>query len=77
MKVLTADLEENRERFLREQRAMGLLTGHPNIVGVLQVGETAERLSIPGDAVPPAGFAGRAHPPTRSSCRWTRGCGSG
>ena len=41
VKVLTAELEENRERFLREQRAMGRLTGHPNIVGVLQVGETA------------------------------------
>ena len=39
VKVLTADLAENRERFLREQRAMGRLTGHPNIVGVLQVGE--------------------------------------
>ena len=25
---------------MREQRAMGRLTGHPNIVGVLQVGET-------------------------------------
>jgi non-specific serine/threonine protein kinase len=40
IKVLTADLDANRERFLREQRAMGRLTGHPNIVGVLQVGET-------------------------------------
>jgi len=40
VKVLTAHLEENRERFVREQRAMGRLTGHPNIVGVLQVGET-------------------------------------
>jgi serine/threonine-protein kinase PknK len=40
VKVLTAELDENRERFLREQRAMGRLTGHPNIVGVLQVGET-------------------------------------
>ena len=40
VKVVTADLDENRERFLREQRAMGRLTGHPNIVGVLQVGET-------------------------------------
>jgi non-specific serine/threonine protein kinase len=40
VKVLTAELDQNRERFLREQRAMGLLTGHPNIVGVLQVGET-------------------------------------
>jgi serine/threonine-protein kinase PknK len=40
VKVLTADLDEYRDRFLREQRAMGRLTGHPNIVGVLQVGET-------------------------------------
>ncbi len=41
VKVLTAQLLEDRERFLREQRAMARLTGHPNIVGVLQVGETA------------------------------------
>ena len=41
VKVLTARLLEDRERFLREQRAMARLTGHPNIVGVLQVGETA------------------------------------
>jgi predicted ATPase len=40
VKVLTAKLDEKRERFMREQRAMGRLTGHPNIVGVLQVGET-------------------------------------
>src|ERR1700758_322830 len=40
VKVLTAHLDESRERFVREQRAMGRLTGHPNIVGVLQVGET-------------------------------------
>ena len=40
VKVLTAELDEDRKRFLREQRAMGRLTGHPNIVGVLQVGET-------------------------------------
>lgn len=40
VKVLTAELDENRERFLREQRAMARLTGHPNVVGVLQVGET-------------------------------------
>ncbi|MFC9841217.1 protein kinase [Rhodococcus sp. NPDC127530] len=41
VKVLTGDLaEENRERFFREQRAMGRLTGHPNIVTVLQVGVT-------------------------------------
>jgi non-specific serine/threonine protein kinase len=40
VKVLTAELDEIRERFLREQRAMGRLTGHPNIVSVLQEGET-------------------------------------
>ncbi|MDI9947563.1 protein kinase [Rhodococcus sp. IEGM 1305] len=41
VKVLTADLdEENRARFLREQRAAGRLTGHPNIVTVLHAGVT-------------------------------------
>ncbi|MFC8936254.1 protein kinase [Rhodococcus sp. NPDC057135] len=41
VKVLIAELdEENRERFFREQRAMGRLTGHPNIAAVLQVGIT-------------------------------------
>ena len=40
VKVLTIDLDENRPRFEREQRAMAKLTGHPNIVAVLQVGET-------------------------------------
>ncbi|MFD6061278.1 protein kinase domain-containing protein [Rhodococcus wratislaviensis] len=41
VKVLTADLdEENRARFVREQRAMGRLTGHPNIVGVLHADTT-------------------------------------
>ncbi|MGW5382461.1 protein kinase domain-containing protein [Nocardia sp. NPDC003963] len=41
VKVLTFELNGDRERFLREQRAMGRLTGHPNIVEVLEVGETA------------------------------------
>ncbi|WP_019971339.1 protein kinase domain-containing protein [Mycobacterium sp. 141] len=41
VKVLTADLdEENCARFYREQRAVGRLTGHPNIVYVLEVGTT-------------------------------------
>jgi len=41
VKVLTVDLDEdNRARFFREQRAMGRLTGHPNIVNILQVGAT-------------------------------------
>ena len=45
VKVLTVDLdEENRARFFREQRAMGRLTGHPNIVNILQVGVTASGL---------------------------------
>ncbi|WP_063057626.1 protein kinase domain-containing protein [Nocardia sienata] len=42
VKVLTAGLdEENRARFLREQRAMGRSTGHPNIVTVLEAGTLA------------------------------------
>ncbi|KXF53448.1 protein kinase [Rhodococcus sp. SC4] len=42
VKVLTGAIDdENRARFFREQRAMGRLTGHPNIVNVLQVGSTA------------------------------------
>ncbi|WP_431972010.1 protein kinase domain-containing protein [Nocardia sp. bgisy134] len=42
VKVLTAELDaENRARFFREQRAMGRLTGHPNIVTVLEAGTTA------------------------------------
>ncbi|MFE5703396.1 protein kinase [Rhodococcus koreensis] len=41
VKILTSDLDaENLDRFLREQRAMGRLTGHPHIVHVLQVGAT-------------------------------------
>ncbi|HWS91670.1 MAG TPA: protein kinase [Mycobacterium sp.] len=41
VKVLTADLDsENLDRFLREQHAMGQLSGHPNIVTILQVGTT-------------------------------------
>ncbi|WP_063043840.1 protein kinase domain-containing protein [Nocardia pseudovaccinii] len=42
VKVLTAELDtENQARFFREQQAMGRLTGHPNIVTVLQAGTTA------------------------------------
>ena len=42
IKVLTSVLDEdNLERFLREQRAMGRLSGHPHIVNVMQVGTTA------------------------------------
>ncbi|MFL6084956.1 MAG: protein kinase domain-containing protein [Mycobacterium sp.] len=42
VKVLTTDLDsDNVERFLREQRAMGKLCGHPNIVNVFEVGATA------------------------------------
>jgi ATP/maltotriose-dependent transcriptional regulator MalT len=41
IKVLTSDLDsENLQRFLREQRAMGRLSGHPNIVHILQAGTT-------------------------------------
>ncbi|MDA6840113.1 protein kinase, partial [Escherichia coli] len=41
VKVLTAYLEpENLARFVREQRAMGRMSGHPNIVDLYQVGVT-------------------------------------
>ncbi|NMN98291.1 serine/threonine-protein kinase [Antrihabitans stalactiti] len=41
VKVLTADLDaESLQRFIREQRAMGRLSGHPHIVPVFQVGTT-------------------------------------
>src|SRR3984893_14850095 len=41
VKVLTADLDpDNLDRFLREQHAMGRLSGHPNIVTILTVGTT-------------------------------------
>ncbi|KXF51357.1 protein kinase [Rhodococcus sp. SC4] len=41
VKVLNADLDDvNMARFFREQRAMGRLSGHPNIVNILQVGAT-------------------------------------
>ncbi|PND53124.1 MULTISPECIES: serine/threonine-protein kinase [Rhodococcus] len=42
IKVLTSEPDpDNLERFLREQRAMGRLSGHPNIVTVHEVGATA------------------------------------
>jgi ATP/maltotriose-dependent transcriptional regulator MalT len=42
VKALTADLEpDNLERFVREQAAMGKLSGHPHIVSIFQVGTTA------------------------------------
>lgn len=42
IKVLpTFNDDESRERFLREGYAMGGLSGHPNIVNILQVGVTA------------------------------------
>jgi serine/threonine-protein kinase PknK len=42
VKVLASDIDpDNRERFLREGYAMGALSGHPNIVHILQVGVTA------------------------------------
>lgn len=41
IKVLASDLDEDdRERFMREGFAMGGLSGHPNIVNILQVGVT-------------------------------------
>jgi serine/threonine-protein kinase PknK len=43
VKVLTSDLDpENLARFVREQRAMGRMSGHPNIVDLYQVGVTRQ-----------------------------------
>jgi serine/threonine-protein kinase PknK len=42
VKVLSSDLDpDNVDRFIREQRAMGRLSGHPHIVQILEVGATA------------------------------------
>ncbi len=44
IKVLASDLnKDNQERFLREGYAMGGLSGHPNIMNILQVGVTESR----------------------------------
>ncbi|CAM3109835.1 serine/threonine-protein kinase [Skermania piniformis] len=41
VKVLNGDIDDvHRERFVREERAMGKLSGHPNIVDILQVDTT-------------------------------------
>ncbi|MFE7798285.1 protein kinase [Nocardia sp. NPDC057440] len=41
VKVLSSEIDqESRERFLREEQAMGRLSGHPNIVDILQVDVT-------------------------------------
>jgi serine/threonine-protein kinase PknK len=41
VKVLTSHVDpDDLERFLREQRAMGRLSGHPHIVTMMQVGTT-------------------------------------
>src|SRR5262249_8622801 len=42
VKALTSDLDpDSVERFVREQRAMGRLSGHPHIAQILEVGTTA------------------------------------
>jgi predicted ATPase/DNA-binding CsgD family transcriptional regulator len=43
VKVLTSSRDpDNLQRFWREQRAMGRLSGHPNIVEILHVGSTSD-----------------------------------
>ncbi|MFC4124200.1 protein kinase domain-containing protein [Nocardia rhizosphaerae] len=47
VKVLSSEIDqESRERFLREEQAMGRLSGHPNIVDILQVDVTATGLPL-------------------------------
>jgi ATP/maltotriose-dependent transcriptional regulator MalT len=42
VKVLTSELDpDNLDRFMREQRAMGRLSGHPHIVQIHEIGTTA------------------------------------
>jgi serine/threonine-protein kinase PknK len=40
IKVLTSELAESRPRLMREQKILGQLSGHPNIVTVFEVDET-------------------------------------
>ncbi len=40
IKVLSSELVESRPRLIREQKILGQLSGHPNIVTVFEVGET-------------------------------------
>ena len=67
VKVLTTELREDRERFLREQRAMATLTGHPNIVGGTAGRRNHKRLPVSGDAVPRAGVAAGEDPAVGSA----------
>ncbi|WP_039794446.1 serine/threonine-protein kinase, partial [Nocardia araoensis] len=47
VKVLPSEIDqESRERFLREEQAMGKLSGHPNIVDILQVDVTATGMPL-------------------------------
>lgn len=48
--VLETGVNEDCARFAREQQAMVRLMGHPDIVAVLQVGQTAG-VSVFGDAL--------------------------
>lgn len=63
IKVLGSELDEaDRERFLREGFAMGGLSGHPNIVNILQVGVTeSDRPFIVMPYHPQGSLADRVH----------------
>ena len=78
VKVMTVELDqENRTRFFREQRAMGRLTGHPNIVNILQVGTTDSGLPYIVMPYHPQESLDTPHPPDAACCRWMRRCASG
>lgn len=68
VKVLTTDLEpDNLERFMREQVAMGKLSGHPNIVNIFQVGTIASgRPYIVMQYHPHGSLSARSRQPGRS-----------
>nr|WP_188830297.1 serine/threonine-protein kinase [Nocardia camponoti] len=47
VKVLSAEIDmESKQRFLREEQAMGRLSGHPNIVDILEVDVTPSGLPL-------------------------------
>ena len=77
IKVLASDLDEgNRERFLREGYAMGGLSGHPNIVNILQVGVTASNRPYIVMPYHGAGFPGAAAAHGQGRSRGPRRYGS-
>lgn len=70
IKVLSSDQDDlDLEHFEREQRAMGRVSGHPNIVPILHCGLTFAGRPQHRDAVPQAQHAGILDHRSRSAGR--------